>query len=175
MTTDLLINTHCLSSLVTHESWVNFDYYLSFTLSRLVSGNLGRWVWASTLRVYKVFTKTGRGPWLRGDLPWAHQCAPLSALSFWVSLFPGTRGYNISNGTAKIFLQGKEEISVIFVSNGTLWHILHRISGRWQFHIKYRKVFLDSGYRGSQPWQIFTGQLGHPILRICVSILVETM
>ena len=21
----------------------------------------------STLRVYKVFTKTGRGPWLRGD------------------------------------------------------------------------------------------------------------
>ena len=25
MTTGLLINTHCLSSLVTHESWVNFD------------------------------------------------------------------------------------------------------------------------------------------------------
>ena len=30
MTTDLLINVHCLSSLVTHESWVNFDriFYL---------------------------------------------------------------------------------------------------------------------------------------------------
>ena len=26
MTTGLLINTHCLSSLVTHESWVNFDH-----------------------------------------------------------------------------------------------------------------------------------------------------
>ena len=25
MTTVLLINVHCLSSLVTHESWVNFD------------------------------------------------------------------------------------------------------------------------------------------------------
>ena len=25
MTTGLLINIHCLSSLVTHESWVNFD------------------------------------------------------------------------------------------------------------------------------------------------------
>ena len=30
MTTVLLINVHCLSSLVTHESWVNFDriFYL---------------------------------------------------------------------------------------------------------------------------------------------------
>ena len=25
MTTGLLINIHCLSSLVTHDSWVNFD------------------------------------------------------------------------------------------------------------------------------------------------------
>ena len=41
--------------------------YLSFQLFRLVSGNLGRWVWACTLRVYKGFTKTGGGPWLRGD------------------------------------------------------------------------------------------------------------
>ena len=40
---------------------------LSFPLFRLVSGNLGRWVWACTLRVYKVFTKTDQGPWLRGD------------------------------------------------------------------------------------------------------------
>ena len=38
-----------------------------FSLFRLVSGNLGRWVWAWTLRVDKVFTKTGRGPRLRGD------------------------------------------------------------------------------------------------------------
>ena len=41
--------------------------YLSFPLFRLVSWNLGRWVWAHTLRVYKVFRKTGQGPWLRGD------------------------------------------------------------------------------------------------------------
>ena len=41
--------------------------YLSFPLFRLVSGNLGRWVWAHTLRVSKVFIKTSWGPWLRGD------------------------------------------------------------------------------------------------------------
>ena len=39
----------------------------SLSLFRLVSGNLGRWVWAHTLEAYKVFTKTGQGPWLRGD------------------------------------------------------------------------------------------------------------
>ena len=36
-------------------------------------------------RVYKVFTKTGRGPWLRGDSalgPGVINCTPLSALSF---------------------------------------------------------------------------------------------
>ena len=42
-----------------------------------MSENLGRWVWACTLRVYKVFTKAGWGPWLRGDSPWAHQCNKL--------------------------------------------------------------------------------------------------
>ena len=62
---------------MTHESWVNFDR-ISFTFSRLVSRNSGRWVWASTLRVHKVFTKTGWGPWLRGDsLPWARWCNKL--------------------------------------------------------------------------------------------------
>ena len=40
---------------------------IAFSLFRLVSGNLGRWIWACTLRVYKVFRKTGQGPWLRGD------------------------------------------------------------------------------------------------------------
>ena len=50
--------------------------YLSFPLFRLVSGNLGRWVWAHTLRVYKIFTKTGRGPWLRGAR-WARWCNKL--------------------------------------------------------------------------------------------------
>ena len=63
------------SSLVTHESSVNFDRYLSFTLSRLVSRNLGRWVWACTLKVYKVFVKTVGGPWL--TLPWARWCNKL--------------------------------------------------------------------------------------------------
>ena len=40
---------------------------VSLPLFRLVSENLGRWVWTHTLRVYKVFSKTGQGPWLRGD------------------------------------------------------------------------------------------------------------
>ena len=38
---------------------------------------MGRWVWARTLRVYKVFRKTGQGPWLRGDFPWARRCNKL--------------------------------------------------------------------------------------------------
>ena len=45
---------------------------------------LGRWVWARTLRVYKVFTKTGQGPWLRGDClgpAGVINCTPPSALS----------------------------------------------------------------------------------------------
>ena len=32
---------------------------------------------AHTLRVYKVFTKTGQGPWLRETLPWACRCNKL--------------------------------------------------------------------------------------------------
>ena len=69
MTTGLLIIVHCqlIPRLKVYESLVNFDLFLSFPLFRLVSGNLGRWVWARILRVYKVFTKTGWGPWLRGD------------------------------------------------------------------------------------------------------------
>ena len=38
------------------------------------------------LRVYKVFTKNGQGPWLREDSalgpPGVINCTPLSALSF---------------------------------------------------------------------------------------------
>ena len=52
---------------------------------------------SSTLKVYKVFTKVGQGPWLRGDCLGSTSlinCTPLSALSFWVNLFPRTRGYN---------------------------------------------------------------------------------
>ena len=68
MTTGLLIIVHCyLPMLKAHESWVNFDCIFLFPLFILVSGNLGRWVCAPTLRVCKVFTKTGPGPWLRGD------------------------------------------------------------------------------------------------------------
>ena len=52
------------------------------------SGNLGRWVWACTLRVHKVFRKLDQGPWLRGDclgpagVIAVINCTPLSALSF---------------------------------------------------------------------------------------------
>ena len=40
---------------------------------------------ARTLRVYKVFTKTGRGPLAKRRLPWAAgviNCPPLPALPF---------------------------------------------------------------------------------------------
>jgi len=35
------------------------------------------WVWARALKVYKVFTKTGWGPWLRGDSALGPQCNTL--------------------------------------------------------------------------------------------------
>ena len=51
--------------------------YLSFPLFRLVSGNLGRWVWACTLRVYKLFTKTGGVLGEEEILRWALRCNKL--------------------------------------------------------------------------------------------------
>ena len=70
--------------------------YLSFPLFRLVSGNLGRWVWARILRVYKVSRETGQGPWLRGDYLGSAGVITGTLLSalFLVSLFPRTGGYN---------------------------------------------------------------------------------
>ena len=48
--------------------------FFFFPLFRLVSGNLEEfghvhlgYIRTCTLRVYKVFTKIGRDPWLRGD------------------------------------------------------------------------------------------------------------
>ena len=64
MTTGLLIIVNYLGLRGMNHG---LTLYLSFPLFRLISGNLGRWVWAHTLRVYKVFTKTGWGLWLRGD------------------------------------------------------------------------------------------------------------
>ena len=40
---------------------------------------------SSTLKIYKVFTKVGQGPWLRGDClgpAGVINCTPLSAWSF---------------------------------------------------------------------------------------------
>ena len=76
--------------------------YLPLPLSRLGLRNLEMWAWAvSTLKVYKVFTRVSRGPSLakrRLCLGPAGviNCTPLLALSFWVSLFPRTHGYNSS-------------------------------------------------------------------------------
>ena len=86
---------------------------IAFSLFRLVSGNLGRWVWAGTLRVYKVFIKTGQGPWLTGDClrrAGVINCTPLSALNFWVSLFPRTHDYNkVIVGSMKMILGEEKE------------------------------------------------------------------
>ena len=70
--------------------------YFPLTLSRLGLRNLGMGAWGHTLKVYKVFTKVCRGPWLRGDSGPADviNCSPLSASFFWVSLFPRTYGFN---------------------------------------------------------------------------------
>ena len=88
MTTGQLINVHCLSRFMTHESWVNFDHISLLPCPRLGSRNVGRWVWAHTLRVYKVSTKTGQGSLAKRRLRLRPagiiNCTPLSALSFWV-------------------------------------------------------------------------------------------
>ena len=50
------------------------------------SGDVGL---SSTLKVYKVFTEVGRGPWLRRKPPRTRgviNCSPLSTLSFCVSV-----------------------------------------------------------------------------------------
>ena len=46
--------------------------YLPLTFFRLRLRNWGIGDWAHTLQVYKVFTKVGRGYWLKGTLPWTH-------------------------------------------------------------------------------------------------------
>ena len=104
---------------------------VSFPLFRLVSGNLGRWVWAHTLRVYKVFTKTGWGPWLRGDClgpTGVINCTPLSALSFGVNLFPVTRGYNSEKGSKYLYSQESECVTSKWLESNH-FQILARLIG----------------------------------------------
>ena len=73
--------------------------YLSFPLFRLVSENLGRWVWACTLKgFHKNWSESLAKRRLCLGPASVINCTPLSALSFRVSLFPGTRGYNITIG-----------------------------------------------------------------------------
>ena len=72
--------------------------YLPLTFSRLGLRNLGMWAWARALTVYKAFTKLSRGSRLKRILCFGRAsvitCTPLSALSFWMSLFPRALGYN---------------------------------------------------------------------------------
>ena len=44
--------------------------YLSFSFVQTSFREFGEGVCAHTLRIYKVFPKTGLGPWLRGDSAW---------------------------------------------------------------------------------------------------------
>ena len=73
-------------------------FCLPLTFSRLGLRNLRMSAWACTLKVYKVFTKVGRGPWLKRKLclgpAGVINCIPQSVLFFWVSLFPGAFGSN---------------------------------------------------------------------------------
>ena len=71
--------------------------YLSFPLFRLVSENLGRWVWACTLKgFHKNWLESLAKRRLCLGPASVTNCTPPSALSFRVSLFPGTRGHNIT-------------------------------------------------------------------------------
>ena len=59
---------------------------VSLAFSRVRLRNLGMWVWAHTLKVYKIFTKVGQGPWLKRKLCFRPagviNCTPRSMLSF---------------------------------------------------------------------------------------------
>ena len=80
-----------LPRLKAYESWVNFDYIFLFPLFRLVSGKLVHLGYAS-------FRKNWSGSLAKRRLCLVSasviNCTPISALSFRVSLFPGTHGYN---------------------------------------------------------------------------------
>ena len=120
---------------------VNFDCI--FPLFRLVLENLGRWVWARTLRVYKVSQKLVRVLAKRRlclGLPGVINCTPLSALSFWVSLFPRTCGYTSneysglnwlvcfslqSKGLSRVFSSTTIWKHQFFGTQTSLWHNFH--------------------------------------------------
>ena len=69
--------------------------------------NLGMGAWARTLKLCKVFTKVGWGPWLKRKLCLGPasviNCTALSTLSFWVSLLPGAFDYNKSITPKNLF------------------------------------------------------------------------
>ena len=71
--------------------------WLYLPLFMQVSRNSGRWVWARTCRI-KDFHRSWSGSLAKRRLclgpAGVINRSSLSAPSFWVSLFPGTRGYN---------------------------------------------------------------------------------
>ena len=74
--------------------------------TRLVSGNLGRWIWACTPMVYKIFTKTGWGPWLRGDCLTQKDNADSGVQ------FIGPAGPPLSQGPRAVFVKTLYSLSV---------------------------------------------------------------
>ena len=109
----LLIMKHGCNLLIMNHGWwwgkwESAWLYLPLTFSRLGLRNFGVGAWAHTLKVYKVFTKVGQGPWLKrtrclGPASVIH-CTPLSTLSFWVSLLPRAFGYNKTRESFWTFL-----------------------------------------------------------------------
>ena len=81
---------------------------------------------SSTIKVYKIFTRVGRDPWLTRKLclrpSSVTNCTPLSMLFFWVSLFPRAFGYN-SNSVVHSIYNSEDLFKII--------HIFSGISGLW--------------------------------------------
>ena len=77
MTTGLLINVHCLSSLVTHESWVNFDRISLLPCPAQFQGIWGGGFEQVHLGFIRFSQKLVRVLGQEENLPWAHRCNKL--------------------------------------------------------------------------------------------------
>ena len=75
---------------------------VSLTFSRVGLRNLGMWVWAHTLKVYKIFTKVGQGPLAKEEtLFQTRRCNKLYSTIH--AVLPGAFDYNKSITPKNLF------------------------------------------------------------------------
>ena len=136
MTTGLLIIVHFNYLGLRHMNH-GLTLSLSFPLFRLVSGTLGSKFGHVHLRHIRFSQKLVEVLGWEETLPWARgviNCTPPSALSFWVSLFPWTGGYNSRCLIAEGFLFVC--LICFFFLSPPIGAILSKIQRGWEEYVK---------------------------------------